>query len=143
MAKNPGKTSSGNVTPAETKVGRGNPPLHTRFRKGESGNRKGRPPGRKNLNTVVQDAAHAQVTVTTGGRLRKISKLQATAIQLATKAANGDQAAMGKLFDLMDKFEARAAANRRPEFPASDADLEVIREVHKRMLLCELPEGEN
>jgi len=41
----------------------------------------------------------------------------------------------------MDEFEARAAAARPEEFPFSDADLAVIREVYKRMQLCEPPEG--
>lgn len=69
------------------KVGRGNPPKHTQFRKGTTGNPKGRPKGSKNLSSYLMEAAPDQVSATVGGRTRKISKIQATAMQLATKAA--------------------------------------------------------
>ena len=37
-------------------VGYGKPPLHTRFQKGESGNPKGRPRGKKNMATLLSTA---------------------------------------------------------------------------------------
>ena len=69
------------------KTGRGNPPKHTQFKKGVSGNKNGRPKGSKNLSTVLMDAARDRVTATIGGKQRRISKLQASVMQLATKAA--------------------------------------------------------
>src|SRR6266516_1698725 len=101
------------------KGGRGNPPKHTQFRKGQSGNKKGRPKGSKNLSTYIMQAARDHVTATVGGRSRKISKIQATAMQLATKAAGGDQAAIGKFLDWMDEIESRAAAAKPTQFPLS------------------------
>jgi len=91
--------------------------------------------------SIMMDAARDQVTATIAGKERKISKIQATAMQLATKAAGGDQPSIGRFLDWMDEFEARAAAARPEEFSFSDADLAVIREVYKRMQLCEPPEG--
>ncbi len=88
-------------------------------------------------------AAEAQVTATIDGKPRKISKISATAMQLATKAASGDQQSMGKLLDWIDEIEARAAAARPVEFPFMPADLIVLREVHERMKLCEPPKIEN
>lgn len=79
------------------------------------------------------EAARAPVTATINGKLRKISKLQATAMQLATKAAAGDRAAMGKFLDWMDDIETRAAAARPAQFPLSEVDLEVLRAVYERM----------
>ena len=87
------------------------------------------------------DAAHDPVTATIGGKQRKISKLQATAMQLATKAAGGDRASMAKFLDWVDKFEIRAAAAKPVEFPFSAADREVLYAVHERMRLCSLPQG--
>jgi hypothetical protein len=119
------------------KVGRGNPPKHTQFRKGTTGNPKGRPKGSKNLSTYLMEAARDQVSATVGGKTRKISKIQATAMQLATKAAGGDQAAIGKFLDWMDEIETRAAAVKPSQFPLSAPDIEVLRAAYERMMQCE------
>jgi hypothetical protein len=111
----------------------GNPPKHTQFRKGTSGNPRGRPKGSKNLSTYIMEAARDHVSATVAGRSRKISKIQATAMQLATQAAGGNQAAMGKFLDWVDEIETRAAAVRPTQFPLSDPDIEVIRAVYERI----------
>lgn len=121
----------------------GNPPKHTQFRKGISGNPKGRPKGSKNLSTLIMEAARDQVTATIDGKPRKISKIQATTMQLATKAAGGDQAAIGRLLDWVDDIETRAAAVKPTQFPLSAADLEVLRAVYERMKQCEPEKPEN
>ena len=125
-----------NVTSTARKVGRGNPPKHTQFRKGTSGNPKGRPRGSKNLTTYLMEAARDQVTATVGGKARRISKIQATAMQLATKAAGGDQGAIAKFLDWMDEIETRAAAAKPSEFPLSAPDIEVLRAMYERMKQC-------
>ena len=89
-SEKPQKPKQQKAAPTGAKVGKGNPPEHTRFAKGTSGNLKGRPKGSKNLSTIIMDAAKAQVTATIDGKRRKISKLVASAMQLATKAAGGD-----------------------------------------------------
>src|SRR3954454_18273404 len=121
-------------------AGRGHPPKHTQFPEGKSGTPKGRPKGSRNLSTLLREAADDQVSATIGGKARNISKLQATAMQLATKAASGDQAAINKFLDWMDEMETRAAAAKPSQFPLSEADIEVIRETYERMKRCE-PEG--
>src|SRR5258705_13776170 len=123
------------------KIGRGNPPKHTQFKKGVSGNKKGRPKGSKNLSTLLMAAARDQVTATIDGKPRKISKLQATVMQLATKAAGGDRASIDKLLDWVDDIETRAAAAKPAEFPFSEADLKVLRTIHERIKLCIPPEA--
>ena len=100
MAK-PAKTDSR----SSRRASRGNPPKHTRFRKGISGNPKGRPKGSKNLSTYILEAARDQVSATVGGKVRRITKIQATAMQLATKAAGGDQTATNRLLDWVDEIE--------------------------------------
>jgi Family of unknown function (DUF5681) len=122
---------------AERKVGRGNPPKHTQFRKGTTGNPKGRPKGSKNLSTLIMEAARDQVTATVDGKTRKISKIQATTMQLATKAAGGDQAAMAKFLDWVDDIETRAAAIKPTQFPLSAPDIEVLRAAYERMKQCD------
>lgn len=115
------------------RIGRARPPKHTQFKKGESGNKAGRPRGSKNLSTLIMEAAHGQVTATIDGKQRKISKVQATTMQLATRAAAGDPKAMLKFLDWVDEIEARAAAARPSQYPVSTADIEVIKAVHDRL----------
>ncbi len=114
----------------------GNPPPEFRFQKGVSGNTKGRPKGSKNLKTLVLAAAEDQVAATINGKSRKISKIQATVMQLATKAANGDQKAMSKFLELVDDMESRASSTRPAAFPFGEPDLEVLHEIHQRMKQC-------
>jgi adenylosuccinate synthase len=115
----------------------GNPPKHTQFRKGTSGNPRGRPKGSKNLSTYLMEAARDQVTTTIGGRTRRISSLQATTMQLATKAAGGDQAAIGRFLDWVDEIETRAANAKPSQFPIGPPDIEVMRVVYERMKQCD------
>jgi hypothetical protein len=83
------------------------------------------------------EAARSQVTATIEGKVRKISKIQATTMQLATKAASGNHAAMTKFLDWIDEIETRAAAARPAQFPLSSVDLEVLKTVYDRMKQCE------
>jgi len=117
-------------------AGHGNPPRHAQFVKGRSGNPKGRPKGSKNLTTIIMDAARDQVSATIDGKQRKITKLQATAMQMATLAASGNPKMVARFLDWVDEIEKRAAAARPTEYPIGEADLEVIRAVHDRMKLC-------
>lgn len=89
------------------------------------------------------EAARDRVTATIGGKSRQISKIQATAMQLATKAAGGDATSIARFLDLVDEFETRAAAARPDEYPFSDSDRVVIREIYARMQLCEPPEKDH
>lgn len=133
-AKYPTATAGQNALRDENyEVGRAKPPKHTQFRKGQSGNMAGRPKGSKNLSTLIMEAARGQVTATIDGKQRKISKVQATTMQLATKAAAGDPKAMLKFLDWVDEIEARAAAARPSQYPVAEADIAVIRAVHDRL----------
>lgn len=71
-------------------VGYGRPPLSTQFKKGQSGNPKGRPQGSKNATTLLKEALSEQVIVTENGRRRTITKKEAIVMQIVNKAASGD-----------------------------------------------------
>jgi hypothetical protein len=122
------------------KVGRGKPPTHAQYKKGQTGNKLGRPKGSKNLSTLIMEAARKPVTAIIDGKKRTISTLSATTMQLAKKAAGGDHKATVKLLDWVDKIESRAAEARPTQYPLSEPDLDVLRAVYERMKLCE-PEG--
>lgn len=82
------------------------------------------------------EAAADQVVATVNGKPRKISKLQAAAMQLATKAASGDHKAMGKFLELVDEMEIRASVAKPAQFPLGESDLEVLRATYERMKQC-------
>lgn len=86
-------------------VGYCRPPKKHQFRKGTSGNPKGRPKGSPNLVTAVRSALAESVVVTEGGRRKTISKLDAAAIQMANKAASGDPRAFQVLVMLRELLE--------------------------------------
>ena len=56
-------------------VGYGRPPLQHRFRKGHSGNPKGKIQGQRTLKTELAEELQARITVTENGKTRKLSKL--------------------------------------------------------------------
>jgi hypothetical protein len=84
-----GKTMS---TKRDTKyqVGYGKPPGRTQFKKGQSGNPKGRPHGSKNATTLLKEALSEPVIITENGRRRTITKKEAIITQIVNKAASGD-----------------------------------------------------
>jgi len=81
-------------------VGYGRPPKATQFKKGSSGNKKGRSPGVKNVVTLFREAMHQRVTISENGQRRKVTKLEASLIQLANKAAIGDPKAIHAIINM-------------------------------------------
>jgi hypothetical protein len=65
------------------------PPPEYTWRKGQSGNKEGRPLGSKNLKTLIKLASREMVVVEVDGKRKKISKLELVLKQLMTKAAQG------------------------------------------------------
>ena len=96
-------------------IGRGKPPKHTRFKKGVSGNPKGRPRGRRDFSTEIDEILTARVVVTENGKSRKVSSRMATLMRLREKALKGDGRAMDRLLELatQDELENRAAQSER------------------------------
>jgi Family of unknown function (DUF5681) len=86
-------------------VGYGKPPLHTRFRKGQSGNPNGRGKGTKNFATLFMKAMSQPVTINENGKRKKISKLTAAVTQLANDAARGDKKSIQVAFALLQALE--------------------------------------
>ena len=88
-------------------VGYGKPPRHTRFKKGQSGNPRGRPSGSKNLTTLLSEALNELVIVAENGGRRKITKRQAIITQLVNQSAKADWRATKILLDILQVIENR------------------------------------
>ena len=103
-------------------VGYGKPPRHTRFRKGQSGNPRGRPPGAKNLKTLLNDALNEPVIVTENGGRRKLTKRQAIIKQVVNQSTKGDWPAIKILLGLVREIEDQSdpASPETSSFTAPD-----------------------
>ena len=114
-------------------VGYRKPPRSTRFKKGQSGNPRGRPSGSKNLSTLLSEALNEPVTVTENGRRRKVSKREAIIKQLVNQSANGDWRAVKMLLEILRDIEGQTepAADEPSAFTA--ADEEVIEQLKARL----------
>ena len=99
-------------------VGFGKPPAHSRFKKGRSGNPKGRPPGAKNLKTLLNEALNERVIVTENGRRRKISKLLVIIKQVVNQSAKADWRHTKILLDIIRDIERQG----EPASPATSAE---------------------
>src|SRR5271165_6771289 len=121
-------------TKGDYEVGYGKPPRNAGFKKGQSGNPRGRPPGSKNLTTLLNDALNETVTITENGRRRKITKREAVIKQLVNKSASADARSLKILLDLMLNLEARARSSTAPTTPAvGPADEEVLAQLKARL----------
>jgi hypothetical protein len=75
-------------------VGFRKPPVHTRFKKGLSGNPKGRPKHAGRLDYVLKTELDTVISLTIDGKPRNISKCEAMFRHLFAKALRGDSRAL-------------------------------------------------
>jgi Family of unknown function (DUF5681) len=90
------------------KVGYRHPPLATRFRKGTSGNPRGRPKHARNLATVLAAALDERVVITENGRRKTTTKFEAAVKQFVNRAVSGDARSMRLLLPLIQAIEVPA-----------------------------------
>src|SRR5438874_12382842 len=116
----------------EYEVGYGKPPRHTRFAKGQSGNPQGRPPGAKNLSTVLRKALNETVIVTENGGRRKVTKRQAIITQLVNRSAPADFRAIKILLDIVRDIERHTEPSAPETSEFSEADEKVLEQIKPR-----------
>jgi hypothetical protein len=93
------------VADREYDVGYGKPPKRTQFRKGQTGNPKGRPKGTKNIARIVDQVCRERVRVKgENGNYYYMTKMQAIMTQLTNQAARGDIKATRMCFAILDMF---------------------------------------
>src|SRR5476651_446459 len=97
------KGNSGST--GEYAVGFAKPPQSNQFKRGESGNPKGRPKGSVGLHTLILKASRERVRANGPHGTRLVCKLEAAAIQLSNKSAQGDTRATKDLFALVQRAE--------------------------------------
>jgi len=132
----------------KNKTGYKQPPVGSQFKKGKSGNPKGRPKGTRNFKTDVKATLARPVQVVEGGRSRSISTQQAGLERLREKALKGDQRALDRLIALAERHgEEETAAMAEAKLSEMEvsllADYEArLRDKVRNEILAELAAGE-
>lgn len=98
----------------EYEVGYRRPPKRTQFKKGESGNPKGRPKGARGLEKVVMEELKAKITVNENGRSKRVRKVEAIAKQMVNKAMTGDPKAISLVIGVSNRHDDKLAAKDIP-----------------------------
>ena len=98
----PSKTAKMKSEKKDYKVGYGKPPKKHRFKKGQSGNPKGRPKGSKNMATLCSELLSSQVTVTVNGEKHQLPYREAIVAQLGAKAIKGSMNDQIKFFGFIE-----------------------------------------
>src|SRR6201997_1585410 len=107
------------------------PPVHTRFKKGQSGNPRGRPA--KNLPGLLAAALNEKVTVTENGRRRQVTKREAVIAQLVNKSAAAELRTTKMLIDMLRDIEKSADSAPAEKNPFSPTDKEVVQQLVTRL----------
>ena len=113
-------------------VGYRKPPKGTQFVQGQSGNPKGRPKGSKNLATLVLRESRRIVRANGPRGALKITKVEATLMQMGNKSAQGDLRASRDFLSLIQWSEENASSKNQPNAP-NEADRQVIEILRRRM----------
>ncbi len=117
----------------QSKSGYANPPAHARFKKGQSGNPKGRPKGTLNMATVLERTLREKVVINENGKRKTVTKLEAAVKQLSNKAASGELKALQLLAALVRSAEERGIRQTAPNSGLDEADEKVFRGILNRL----------
>ncbi len=99
-------------------VGYGKPPKQHQFKKGQSGNPRGRPRGAANriteesILTHVAREAYREVSVNDGTKTLTLPLVIVSIRSLMQKAAKGDLRAIDKALELLEKVEEKGASDK-------------------------------
>ena len=82
-------------------IGYAKPPKTSQFKKGLSGNRKGRPKGSKNTYKLLDELLAQKIPITQNGKTKNISKKAAILLQAVNSATKGDIRSIQTIFPHM------------------------------------------
>ncbi|ESY27706.1 MULTISPECIES: DUF5681 domain-containing protein [unclassified Mesorhizobium] len=105
---------------ADYSIGYGKPPAETRFQKGMSGNPKGRPKGKKNMNTIVRETLFGPIQIQQNGRTTTVTALEAILLKMRNNALSGDFRSAAHALQLASRC-AELEESRQP-----DAEVDVF-----------------
>ena len=91
---------------------------------GRSGNPKGRPRGARTVGAILQDVIRQKVTVTEGGKTRRVPAIEGMLRRLVNDALRGDAGAVKLLLSLVDRYgDSPEAAIKLADMLAEDQEI--------------------
>lgn len=113
-------------------VGYKKPPRHAQFKRGQSGNLRGRPKGTKNLRTDLEEELQEAVIVKEGETRKSVSKQRAMVKSLMAKAMQGDTRAANTILNMI--FRLLDLGDNRPDGEELGADdLQILQDYENRV----------
>src|SRR6195952_2226968 len=91
------------------------PDILTRFKKGQSGNPRGRPKGRKNRAAQFRDVLYRNILVKDGRGSRSVPKIIAAAEVCLNNAIKGDLPSFVKIMEIVHKLQLIENSPTTPE----------------------------
>src|ERR1700689_1211245 len=107
MTLNNDQNNDGGDKKLDYTVGYGKPPKKAQWKRGQSGNPKGRAKGSKNFSTLIENALNETVFIPDQGEQKEVSKRELYAIQVVNKGIAGHQKFTPILHEEIRKLDAR------------------------------------
>ena len=123
-------------------VGYMKPPKHTQFRKGQSGNPKGRPSGAKNLKTELEEELREMIIVREGDSRKPVSKQRALLKSMMAKAVQGDTRAATLIANMVYRLLSENEPQPSDADALGDDDLAILENHEQRIRASCLQQGE-
>jgi hypothetical protein len=112
-------------TDDDYEIGYGKPPKNNQFKKGQSGNPKGRAKGSKNFQTEVEDMLRSKVIVKEAGKPISVSTSKAALMRLKEKGLKGDQRPLERLLSYAQESSI-ATDSRSRERQLKEFELDIL-----------------
>ena len=109
---------------SEEKTGYKRPPKAHRFKQGESGNPRGRPKARRNVNDDLADMLNKPIQIRENGKLRWITQQQALLLRLFQQGMDGDVKSIANIMSMI----------RQQATWTDQADLEFVTESDRQII---------
>lgn len=125
-------------------IGYGKPPKTTQFKRGQSGNPKGKKKGARTLNTIAREVLTEQVKVRRpDGKVRSLPRIEVVLQKIIEAALKGSPKALEQLLKLYASAVPDVSSVTQPEANAefsdiSPTDLAIL----EQFLRCERSDGE-
>lgn len=121
-------------------VGYGRPPIHGQFKKGHSGNPRGRPKRTRAIDSIVNEVLGQKMWVTIDGHRKRVAVEVALLLRLREQGLKGDLRAIRILLELKRSSTA-AGDHEAPAINLSEDDMAILADAGLLPITDRHPDG--